>query len=320
MTTILVTGCAGFIGSHVADFYLQKCCKVIGIDNFDPFYDRSVKLNNLSGALLNPLFVFHEFDLSDINALNKITDKVDVVIHLAAKAGVRPSILDPAAYIKANICATQNVLEWMKQRKFRKLIFASSSSVYGNNKKTPFSETDVVDHPISPYAFTKKACELLVHTDHHLYGIDAICLRFFTVYGERQRPDLAIHKFVKLALNNKAITMFGDGETARDYTYIHDIVQGIDGAVNCVMKNEHVYEIVNIGNNSPVKLNQLISAIYALLKTEPRIIHEPMQAGDVEITYADISKANALFNYQPATELNTGLSNFIEWFKRSVKV
>lgn len=315
MRTVLVTGCAGFIGSHVTDFYLRRGFKVIGIDNFDPFYGRTVKLANLGSAFSNPQFIFHELDLADQKALNVLTEKVDVVIHLAAKAGVRPSIIDPAAYIKANIIATQNVLEWMKLREVSKLVFASSSSIYGNNKKIPFVENDIVDFPISPYAFTKKSCELLVHTYHHLCSIDAVNLRFFTVYGERQRPDLAIHKFTKLALGNKPITMFGDGETARDYTYIHDIVQGIDGAVNYVMKNEHVFEIVNIGNNSPVKLNQLITAIYALLKTEPRIIYEGMQAGDVEITYADISKAKALFNYQPATELNTGLSNFIRWFK-----
>ncbi len=313
MVTILVTGCAGFIGSHVCTLLLNKGFKVIGIDNFDPFYERTVKESNLAKIKTHPAFSFYEIDIT--NGLNDIAqDNIQAVIHLAAKAGVRPSIEDPAGYQNVNIGGTQKVHEFMQARLIDKLIFASSSSVYGNNKKMPFSEDDNVDNPISPYAFTKKACELMNYTFHHLYNIDVINLRFFTVYGPGQRPDLAIHKFVEKIANNQPLVLFGDGETARDYTYIDDTVSGIFSALEYCLNNTGVYTTVNLGNNKPVKLHELVDIIYAGMGKEKNIIHEAMQAGDVDITFADITKAGSLLNYKPATELKEGIKNFIAWF------
>ncbi len=314
---VLLTGCAGFIGSHVSERLLKNGYHVTGIDNFDPFYSRTVKEANLSSCLLNPNFKFIEADITDFIRLQKIEDTFDLVIHLAAKAGVRPSIDNPIPYLLTNINGTHNLLEWMAQKKISKMIFASSSSVYGNNKKTPFSESDPVDHPISPYAATKKSGELINYTYHHLYNIDIINLRFFTVYGPRQRPDLAIHKFVKAILNEKPITMYGKGDTARDYTFINDTVDGVMNALNYVMKNKNVYEIVNLGNNKPVMLSELVQSIYNVLDHKPNIQYLPMQQGDVDITFADISKAKSLFRYVPKISMNDGLKSFVEWFKKN---
>jgi nucleoside-diphosphate-sugar epimerase len=314
MVTILVTGCAGFIGSHVCTLLLNKGYRVIGVDNFDAFYHRSVKESNMAGFSNHPAFSFYEMDITEgLDAIQEADIKA--VIHLAAKAGVRPSIEDPAGYLHVNIDGTQKVHEFMRARAISKLIFASSSSVYGNNKKMPFSEDDNVDNPISPYAFTKKAGELMNYTFHHLYHIDIINLRFFTVYGPGQRPDLAIHKFVKKIDADQPITLFGDGQTARDYTYIDDTVSGIYNALEYCLKNTGLYSIVNLGNNHPVKLNELVDMIYAGLGKEKNILHEPMQPGDVDITFADISKAGALFNYKPATGMTEGIKKFIAWFE-----
>lgn len=314
MVTILVTGCAGFIGSHVCTLLLAKGFSVIGIDNFDPFYSRAVKENNLSGFIHHPSFVFYEMDITQ--GLDGITEKnISAVIHLAAKAGVRPSIEDPAGYVNVNITGTQNIHAFMQARSVRKLIFASSSSVYGNNKKTPFSEADNVDNPISPYAFTKKAGELMNYTFHHLYDIDIINLRFFTVYGPGQRPDLAIHQFVKKISNDQPLVLFGDGQTARDYTYIDDTVSGIFNALEYCLQNSGVYTTVNLGNNHPVKLHELVDIIYAAMGKEKNLVYESMQPGDVDITYADISKAAALFNYKPAIGITEGIGKFIEWYR-----
>ncbi len=312
---ILITGVAGFIGSHLAEYFLHEKYNVIGIDNFDDFYDKSVKEANLLKALGNPNFSFKKIDITNKSELKTITEQIDTVIHIAAKAGVRPSINNPNEYIQTNIVGTENILEWMKERDVKKLVFASSSSVYGNNTKVPFNENDNVDYPISPYAFTKKACELINYTYHHLYNFNIINLRFFTVYGERQRPDLAIHKFTNLILNNEPIIMYGDGETARDYTYIKDTISGIAGAHNYLQKNDQVFETVNLGNSNPIKLKILIHTLYQLLGKEPNIIRKPMQEGDVECTYADIKKAQELFDYTPKTSLNEGLQNFISWIK-----
>jgi UDP-glucuronate 4-epimerase len=313
---LLITGCAGFIGSTATDYFLSNGHRVIGIDNFDSFYDRGIKERNMIKALQNPGFTFHELDLTDPSALGTITEKPNTVIHLAAKAGVRPSIENPAAYIQSNIGATYQVLEWMRNRGVPNLLFASSSSIYGNNKKTPFSETDLVDHPISPYAFSKKSCELLIHTYHHLYNINAVNLRFFTVYGERQRPDLAIRKFTAQILKNELITLFGNGESSRDYTYIHDIIQGIDGALKYIEQNKNVYEIINLGGNTPIVLKDLVEELYKQLQREPNLVFGKEQAGDVERTYADILKAKQLLNYNPQTQLSEGLGNFISWYKK----
>lgn len=313
MVTILVTGCAGFIGSHVCTLLLNKGYKVIGVDNFDPFYSRSVKESNLATFMTNPAFSFYETDIT--TGLDPVkAENIQAVIHLAAKAGVRPSIEDPAGYLHTNITGTQKVHEFMRARSIRKLIFASSSSVYGNNEKLPFSESDNVDYPISPYSFTKKAGELMNHTFHHLYHIDIINLRFFTVYGPGQRPDLAIHQFVKKIANNEPLVLFGDGETARDYTYIDDTVSGIFNALEYCLQHTGVYTTVNLGNNSPVKLHDLVDTIYAAMGKEKQIKYEAMQPGDVNITFADITKAGTLFNYRPSTGLTEGIKKFITWY------
>lgn len=311
---VLLTGCAGFIGSHLTERLLAEGHTVTGIDNFDPFYPREAKEANLKLLLPHANFHFLELDLVDTAAVMALDIKADVVIHLAAKAGVLPSLKDPVAYIDTNIKATNNLLEWMRAKGIVKMLFASSSSVYGNNKKVPFSETDAVDEQISPYAFTKRSCELMNHSYHHLYGFDILNLRLFTVYGPRQRPDLAIHKFVKMITAGQAITMYGDGSTARDYTYVADTVDGFMKALHYVMSHTKVFEIVNLGNNGPVKLSDLIAAIYTAVGAQPDIIPMPMQPGDVDITYADIAKAKQLFGYQPNTTLQEGLTQFIKWY------
>lgn len=314
MTTILVTGCAGFIGSHVCEFLLKNGYKVIGVDNFDTFYSKEIKEKNLSQFLLHPEFKFYEADITaGLDIIKEQT--IDAVVHLAAKAGVRPSIQNPEKYIFTNINGTQKVHEFMLARSIRKLIFASSSSIYGNNKKVPFNEADNVDNPISPYAFTKRTGELMNYTHHFLNNIDVINLRFFTVYGPRQRPDLAINKFVKQVLNNEAVVLFGNGDTARDYTYIDDIVEGIYKAIRYCIENENIYQVVNLGNNSPVKLIDLVDTIFTIIGREKALIFEPMQPGDVDITFADITKARLLFNYQPSTDIKTGIKKYIEWYQ-----
>ena len=315
MKKILVTGCAGFIGSHLSERLLAEGYQVAGIDNFDPFYDVAIKRRNLASFLNHPNFEFIETDLADKTGLQRVfPTAIDLIVHLAGKAGVRPSIDDPAGYIRANILATQNLLDEMKMRQINKLAFASSSSVYGNSKETPFTETMDVSTPISPYASTKKACELINYTAHHLYGFDIINLRFFTVFGPRQRPDLAIHKFTRLIRSGKPIPMFGDGSTARDYTYIDDTLQGILGAVNFLFNHEGVYEIVNLGNNKPVLLRDMINIIYEATGEKPNITPMPMQPGDVDITYADISKAQRLFGYQPKFDFKEGVKLFVDWY------
>jgi len=311
---ILVTGCAGFIGSHVTEQLLHQGHSVIGIDNFDDFYAKSIKENNLSGFLNHPNFRFKDLDLRNVDELESIEESFDVVVHLAAKAGVLPSLKNPQAYISSNILATNNLLELMRQRNCKKLVFASSSSVYGNNRKTPFEESDDVNNTISIYAQTKKSCELLNYTYHHLYHFDIINLRFFTVFGPRQRPDLAIHKFFAKINAGEPIEMYGDGHTARDYTYIDDTVSGVISAINYVTQKDTVYEIINLGNKTPIQLNDLIATIYETMNQEPNIIKQPMQPGDVDITFASIEKANRLLNYHPTTSLKNGLLKFKEWY------
>lgn len=311
----LVTGCAGFIGSHLCDKLLDMGHKVSGIDNFDPFYPRNIKESNLERATSNAAFHLFEGDIQDIGFLDSLPVDIDFVIHLAAKAGVRPSVENPQGYIDTNVTGTHRMLEWMRRRSLKKLVFASSSSVYGNNKRVPFSETDVVDYPISPYAFTKKTGELITHTYHHLYGMDVINLRFFTVYGPRQRPDLAIRKFTELILNDKPITLYGDGSTSRDYTYIDDIVDGVCLAIDYLKAQQNVYETINLGNSSPVSLAALVEHIYLSLRTEPKIQHTQMQEGDVHRTYADTHKAKSLLGFEARTSLRDGLKSFIAWYR-----
>jgi UDP-glucuronate 4-epimerase len=314
MLTILVTGAAGFIGSSLCEFLLREGHHVIGIDNFDSFYPREIKKNNISSIISNSKFELIEGNFGDISAF-PIFGEVDFVIHLAAKAGVRPSIESPGDYIENNINQTYSLYNWMEKRKVRKLIFASSSSVYGNSTKVPFAEKDVVDYPISPYAFTKKSGELLTHTFHHLYHFDVINLRFFTVYGERQRPDLAIHKFAKSILNGEKITLYGDGSTSRDYTYVGDIVNGVLGAIRYLSSNNGVYETINLGSKTPITLLDLVKTLETVIGKQAHINWEKMQPGDVDRTFADTEKAFKLLNYTPNTTLEEGIYNFVEWLK-----
>jgi UDP-glucuronate 4-epimerase len=318
MMRILVTGAAGFIGSHLCERLLLRGDEVVGVDNFDPFYARDAKEQNLAVSREHPGFCFHELDLADPSAVEHLWTKqgngLDAVVHLAAKAGVRPSIEDPLGYERANIQATMHLLERLAAASSRpKFVFASSSSVYGNNDRVPFSEEDSVDFPISPYAATKKACELLCHTYHHLYEIPTFCLRFFTVYGPRQRPDLAIHKFTRRILAGEPIEVFGDGTTSRDYTYIDDILDGVVASVDRCAG----YEIINLGNSSPIKLSDLIAAIEQACGTQAEKLPRPMQPGDVERTYADITKAQRLLDFQPQTPLSAGLASFVQWYRKA---
>ncbi len=310
----LITGGAGFIGSHLVDSLLSEGNNVITIDNFDPFYSKEVKLKNISSALTFDTFQLIEGDIRDKNLVDDIfnNNHIDIVIHLAAKAGVRPSIESTVEYYDVNINGTLNILEMMKKYNVKNLVFASSSSVYGNNKKIPFSESDVVDYPISPYAATKKSGELLCHTYHHLYDFKINCLRFFTVYGPRQRPDLAIHKFSKMILNDETIPMFGDGTTKRDYTYIDDIIQGIKQSIN----NLNGFEVFNLGESRTIMLKELIALIEKEIGKKADIKKLPLQPGDVEQTYADITKAKKMLGYNPQYQIEEGIKNFVEWLKK----
>jgi len=310
---VLVTGCAGFIGSHLCERLLADGADVVGLDNLDDFYDCTVKRANMAKSLSSDRFRFVEGDIRDASCIDEVlgSGEIDIVVHLAAKAGVRPSIEDPAGYQDVNITGTVVLLEGVKRYGVKKFVFASSSSVYGNNKKVPFSESDNVDFPISPYAATKKAGELICHTYSHLYDIDMTCLRFFTVYGPRQRPDLAIHKFCKLIEAGEMIPVFGDGSMRRDFTYIDDILDGVTAA----MQRCDGYEIYNLGESRPVRLDELISRIEDALGKKAIIERLPNQPGDVNQTYADVSKAKKELGYDPATEIEVGLGRFVEWLR-----
>lgn len=314
MKRILITGAAGFIGSHTAESLLRLGHTVIGIDNFDPFYDRTYKDYNLSSLLGNPNFDFVELDIREKEQVNRLfaTKQLDAVIHLAAKAGVRPSIEDINSYYDVNINGTLNILNAMKDAKVTKMLFASSSSVYGNNKKVPFSESDNVDFPISPYAATKKSGELLCHVFTHLHGFDITCLRFFTVFGPRQRPDLAIHKFTRLIDQGQPIPFYGDGSTARDYTYIDDIVSGIV----CALNNIGGYRVYNLGESRVVKLSELLEILEKKIGKAANINRMDLQPGDVEKTYADISKAKNEIGYNPIFDIEQGVENFVQWYNK----
>ena len=318
MKTYLITGGAGFIGSSLADDLLEKNNRVVVIDNFCDFYDPQIKENNIKNALKNDNYKLYRGDIRDKELLNKIfsENNIDIVVHLAAMAGVRPSIENPVLYQEVNCLGTQNILECMKEKRIMNLVMASSSSVYGNSKTVPFKESDIVDFAISPYAATKKANEVMTHVYHKLYNINVIMLRFFTVYGPRQRPDLAINKFTRLMLEGKKIPMFGDGSTSRDYTYIGDIVDGIERSVNYCLNNSNVYEILNLGNSSPVSLKEMINIIGKCLNAVPDIEELPMQPGDVDRTYACIDKAKDMIGYNPQTPFEEGIKKFVKWYRR----
>lgn len=317
MTTYFITGGAGFIGSSLSKKLLEEGNKVVTIDNFCDFYDIKIKENNIKELKENENYKIYKADIRDRQAINKIFEenKVDVVMHLAAMAGVRPSIENPVLYQEVNCMGTQNILEEMKAHNIKNLVMASSSSVYGNCKEVPFREDMVVDYAISPYAATKKANEVMTHVYHKLFDMNVIMLRFFTVYGPKQRPDLAINKFTRLMIEDKEIPMFGDGTTSRDYTYIDDIVDGIKKSCEYCINNQNVYEILNLGNSSPVSLKEMIQTIGDALGKEPKIKQLPMQPGDVDRTYADISKAKKLIGYEPKISFEQGIRNFVEWYK-----
>lgn len=336
----LVTGGSGFIGSHLVEKLLEKGHSVISIDNFDDFYDYKIKIENTLESLgkksdftfsdkendierlvsetKSEQYTLYFQDIRDKSGLEKIfaDHKIDMVIHLAALAGVRPSIERPLEYEEVNVRGTMNLWELCNNFNVKKFICASSSSVYGNNKKTPFSEIDNVDRPISPYAATKKSGEVLGHVYHSLYKIDMIQLRFFTVYGPRQRPDLAIHKFTKLISENREIPFYGDGNTARDYTYIDDIVDGILRSAEYLEKKDKIYEIINLGENEVVTLSEMLSEIEKNLNKSAIKKILPMQPGDVLKTSADITKAQNLIGYKPTTNFQNGIKKFVEWFLR----
>ncbi len=312
MKTALVTGSAGFIGSHLTEQLLSAGWRVTGLDSFDSFYAPATKRKNLHACVANERFQLVEGDIRDPKAVREACgDGVDVIVHLAARAGVRPSIEDPLLYQDVNVNGTCVLLEAARHHKIKKFVFASSSSVYGNNEKVPFSEKDNVDHPISPYAASKKAGELLCHSYHHLFGIDMTCLRFFTVYGARQRPDLAINKFTRLIDSGKPIQMFGDGSMMRDHTYIDDILSGVLAAIERC-KGYHIY---NLGESEPVSLKDLIGAIEKAVAKRAVIERLPLQPGDVDTTFADISLARAELGYAPKTSLAEGLAHFVKWYQ-----
>lgn len=308
----LVTGGAGFIGSHVIDRLLLEGQRVICIDNFNDYYNPKYKESNIAACLTNPQFVLYRGDICDVDFLKQVfsRENIDNIIHLAAKAGIRSSIQSPLTYIDANIKGTNNILEMARRFGISKIVFASSSSVYGNTQKLPFTETDNTASPISPYAVTKIAGEHLCYTYHHLYNLNIICLRFFTVYGPRGRPDMAVYKFFKLISEGRQIDVYGDSQSKRDYTYIDDIISGIMAAVD----KELGYEIINLGNSTPVELQQLIAIIEETTGKKAMINAIEGQPGDVSITYASLAKAKRLLNFCPEISLQEGIKRFASWF------
>ena len=317
MRNILVTGGAGFIGSHLVERLLgEGRWRVTVVDDFNDFYDPSLKRANVRPHEGRDDFRLVEADIRDRAALGRVFDaeRFDSIVHLAARAGVRPSLAEPVLYTETNIGGTVNLLELARAHGVRQFVFGSSSSVYGENEKVPFAEDDPVFKPISPYAATKAAGELLCHTYAHLHGLRCVCLRFFTVYGARQRPDLAIHKFARLISEGKPIPVFGDGTTRRDYTYVEDIIAGVRAAIDYEASG---YEVINLGESRTVSLSELIALLEKELGQEAVIDRQPAQPGDVPRTFADITKARRLLGYNPQTQIEDGIRKFVEWFKRN---
>jgi UDP-glucuronate 4-epimerase len=315
MRNILVTGGAGFIGSHLVDILIAEGnWNVVVVDDFNDFYEPAIKHENIQQHHDSTRFQLYNADIRDRSSLDDVfkDHRFECVVHLAARAGVRPSLDQPELYTQTNINGTVNLLELARRHNVKQFVFGSSSSVYGANAKVPFSEDDPIRHPISPYAATKGAGELLCHTYTHLYGFRTICLRFFTVYGARQRPDLAIHKFARLISAKKPIPVFGDGTTRRDYTYIEDIISGVRAAIDY---DGSQFEVVNLGESRTVELRELISLLEKELGIPAQIDRLPLQPGDVPQTYADISKARALLGYNPQTQIEDGIARFVQWFR-----
>ena len=315
MKNILITGGAGFIGSHLVDRLLvEGGWRITVVDDLNDFYDPATKRENISAPLANPDFKLVEADIRNQEALAQVFSETnfDCIVHLAARAGVRPSLKEPRLYVETNINGTLHLLELARSNGVKQFVFGSSSSVYGLNSKVPFSEGDPILNPISPYAATKAAGELLCHSYAHLYDMRIVCLRFFTVYGARQRPDLAIHKFAKLIAAGRPIPVFGDGTTCRDYTYIDDVIAGVRAAVDYDQSN---YEVINLGESRTVELRELISLLEKALDRHAEIDRQPLQPGDVTQTFADIGKARRLLGYDPQTQIESGIAKFVEWFQ-----
>jgi len=315
---LLVTGGAGFIGSHTCHALLALGCRVTALDNFDPFYDRSLKEHSVSmlAAAGSDRFQFVEADIRRAPEMQQLFQAIrpTAVIHLAARAGVRPSITHPALYAQVNLEGTINLLEAARQcDSVTRFVQASSSSIYGNNSKIPFAETDPVEDPISPYAATKRAVELIAHTYHHLYDLPIASLRFFTVFGPRQRPDLAIAKFIRMIDQGQPIPVFGDGDTSRDYTYIDDIVEGVLSA--CDRIADHGERVWNLGGSNPVTLSTMIATIAEALGREPIIDRQPLQPGDVARTWADLSRSGSELAYSPRTRFEEGIAKQVDWYR-----
>ena len=319
MRNILVTGGAGFIGSHLVDRLLDEGrWQITVVDDFNDFYSPEIKRANIAAHLDSPNYKHVEADIREYAALQKVfaENSFDVIVHLAARAGVRPSLAEPRLYTETNVNGTVNLLELAKQHGVKQFVFGSSSSVYGINSKVPFAEDDPISKPISPYAATKAAGELICHTYSHLYDIRCVCLRFFTVYGARQRPDLAIYKFSKLITDGKPIQVFGDGTARRDYTYIDDIIQGVRAAIDY---DRSMYEIFNLGESQTTELSELIRLLETNLDMNAIIDRQPPQPGDVPITFADISKSRELLGYNPTTKIADGIPKFLDWFRGQMK-
>ena len=311
---VLVTGGAGFIGSHCVDVLLKRGDTVVCVDNFNDFYDSKIKKANISGHKKN--FTLYNADIGDFSTVEKIVkkEKPDKILHLAARAGVQPSIKDPLEYVRSNVVGTANLLEACKKHGILHFVFASSSSVYGGNKKVPFSEEDRVDNPYSPYAATKKSCEVLAANYHHIAGMHIAALRYFTVYGPRNRPDMAIYTFAEKIRDGKEITLYGKGdEIKRDWTFVADIVDGTIKALDAVDK--FGFEIINLGNSKPVPVTYLVALLEKALGKKARTKRAPLPTGDVPITYADTSKAKRLLGWEPAISIEEGVKKFAHWFK-----
>jgi nucleoside-diphosphate-sugar epimerase len=317
MSRVLITGAAGFIGSHLSERLLARGDAVIGVDNFDPFYAREVKERNLAAARRTPGFAFHELDVVDAASLRPLLTPDTVIVHLAAKAGVRPSLQDPAGYVRANLTGTQGVIDAARGAGVRRIVFGSSSSVYGDDTTPPFREDAAAVHPISPYAATKRSGELLLEALAPHYDLRIAALRFFTVYGPRQRPDLAIHSFTRRISAGEPITMFGDGSEARDYTYIDDIVTGVVAAADWTAAGPAGLEAFNLGGNETVALARMIAEISAALGIEPRVERGGRQPGDVRLTSADLTKSGRVLGYRPATPFPEGIRRFVAWFRET---
>lgn len=319
----MVTGAAGFIGSHLCERLLRDGHHVWGLDNFDPFYETAIKRRNIREPLKHPNMRLIEGDIRDGVLLDGLFSDVafDIVVHLAARPGVRPSIEEPEECFDINVQGTLTLLEAMRRHHVDALAFGSSSSVYGDSDTIPLEESAAADRPISPYAASKRAGEHICHTFHHLYGMSVHCLRFFTVFGPRQRPDLAIHKFARLMTGGKPLPLYGDGSTARDYTYVSDTVEGVvrsvDRLIEASESEQPAFEVINLGRSDSVTLKQLVDALSRTLGIEPEIEWLPMQPGDVTVTCASDDRARSLLGFEPRVDLDTGLARFVEWFRQA---